>query len=303
MEVLHICDGIRDPVVIVMAESLKVGVRGGWGRGWVVHEVFNVRKCAFVVVECRRVVIQCGHVTLLVRVGGVAREGDGCGEEGEWDVRDVLGCGVVLGWCAGVVVVTSGGHWWGMVGVGVPVPVLAVLVFGRPVVTVSELVFKLVCGLGGFLGLVVPEEGPLGLVSLLVDHPLELFELAHLVFVVYEAAVLVYLVSLVFESSVLVSVDFSLVSSFPVHLFLIVFISGPCGFVSIAFGLSVSVLESLGCVFMVHVVVVVVFKPAVIGFGVIGLAVVRVQLVLVVAVAVVTVVAVFRVLVVRWYVG
>ena len=73
--------------------------------------MFNVRKCVFVVVERRHVVIQCGHVTLLVQVGGATREGDGCGEEGEEDIGDVLGCGVVPGWRVGVVVVTSGGHW------------------------------------------------------------------------------------------------------------------------------------------------------------------------------------------------
>jgi hypothetical protein len=56
-------------------------------------------RCKFTcIVERRHVVFQCGHVTLLIQVGGAAREGDGCRGEGEGDGGYVCGCGVVPGW-------------------------------------------------------------------------------------------------------------------------------------------------------------------------------------------------------------
>src|ERR1700683_3456083 len=122
-------------------------MHGGCGCGrvgclWVVCELFDDRECAFIVVECRHVVIQHGHVTLLVRVGGVTCEGDGCREEGEGDVGDIRGCGVRVCAC---------GHVCVIVVMSVPIGPLhaVVVVFER--------------------------------VSPLIGHLLELFELARLV--------------------------------------------------------------------------------------------------------------------------
>jgi hypothetical protein len=109
------------------------------------------------------------------------------------------------------VVVTCGRRRWGM-GVGSPIPVVPV--FGCPVVAVSELVDGLICALGGFLCPVlwfpelvclVPEVELLGLVSLFVDHPPELFELTPFVIIVYELPELVYFVFLAFKLPGLVS--------------------------------------------------------------------------------------------------
>ena len=69
MEALHVGDGIRDSVVIVTTEGIKICI--GWG--WVVREVF-----ARVVVDiCKHT-----HVTLFVRWG----RGDKCRGSGlrEW---------------------------------------------------------------------------------------------------------------------------------------------------------------------------------------------------------------------------
>jgi hypothetical protein len=77
-ESLHKCNGARDPVVIVTAEGFEVGV-GGCGIAGAV-----IINAVFVIVIVVRSVgrglaaLQCGHVTPLVRVEGVALEGDGC---------------------------------------------------------------------------------------------------------------------------------------------------------------------------------------------------------------------------------
>ena len=98
------------------------------------------------IVKCGLVTLQHSHVTPLVQVGAVTHEGNGCGGGREGVGVDVCRHGVVCGHM-GVVVIMCGGHWWKVVGVGIPIPMVPV--FGCPIITVSKLVFELICTLGG----------------------------------------------------------------------------------------------------------------------------------------------------------
>jgi hypothetical protein len=89
------------------------------------------------------------------------------------------GCGCHMPWTQ----VEGGGS--------IPIPVLVVPMFRHPTITVPELVLV----------------KPLGLVSFLVDHALELFELMHFVVTACKFTMLVgliYYVSLIFEPFVLI---------------------------------------------------------------------------------------------------
>ena len=177
---------------------------------------------------------------------------------------------------AGVVVVTRGRCRWG-VQVGAPIPVVPV--FGHPVVIVSKLMDELVCVLRGFLGLVVFAVEPLGLVSFLIDHALELFELAQFVVVVYEVTALMYLafaslklLNLVLNPSILVCLIPVFLSSFPVHPGISSVVYGLFELLHFAFSCSVLLVKLLGCVLMVCIIVVLVFVLAAIRFILIRLA-------------------------------
>jgi hypothetical protein len=111
------------------------------------------------------------------------------------------------------------------------------------------------CGCGYVVVLVVPVfVGPLCAVvvtvfervSPLVGHPFELFELVRFVYELTVLVGLVYRISLVSYFFAFVSLDYSVVFSFPVCPSFLVLVPRLHGFVSIAIGLSVSVFESLG---------------------------------------------------------
>jgi hypothetical protein len=84
LEALHVGDGVRDSIIVVMVKGIEVSVDRG---GWVVHRVFSsaivdVHRLAFIVVPvvgCRCVMSQCGHMTLLAQVGDIMCVESVCG--------------------------------------------------------------------------------------------------------------------------------------------------------------------------------------------------------------------------------
>jgi hypothetical protein len=88
LEAPHVGDCLGDSVVVVTAKDIEVGVYGGGGVvcGVFGSAVVGIRGLVFVaipVVGRVRVMSRRGHMTLLVRVRGVACGGDGCGVWGK----------------------------------------------------------------------------------------------------------------------------------------------------------------------------------------------------------------------------